>query len=55
MDAWWPRLVRAEFAPALGKVALARLEAMIDLGTHVGGDSFFGGFWARRGELGDGT
>jgi len=35
MDAWWPPLVRVEFASAPGKAALARLEATIDIGTSA--------------------
>jgi acyl-homoserine lactone acylase PvdQ len=34
MDAWWPRLVRAEFQPALGKTLFNRLEAdVLGLGS----------------------
>jgi len=43
-DAWYPRLVRAEFHPTL-KNAFFHLRRMIDIGTHVGGDSFFGGWF----------
>ncbi|HEX8959077.1 MAG TPA: penicillin acylase family protein, partial [Solirubrobacterales bacterium] len=32
MDAWWPKLVGAEFRPALGRVAFERLEGMIAIG-----------------------
>jgi acyl-homoserine lactone acylase PvdQ len=43
MDAWWPRLVRAEFQPVLGRAAFAQLAATVDFdnepnthGEHVG-------------------
>jgi acyl-homoserine lactone acylase PvdQ len=31
MDAWWPRLVRAEFRPKLGRRAFAQLAATVDI------------------------
>ncbi len=49
MDAWWPKLVGAEFRPALGRVAFERLEGMIAIGDHTGGSpqapDFFDGWW----------
>jgi acyl-homoserine lactone acylase PvdQ len=49
MDAWWPRLVEAEFKPSLGKKAFGKLEAMLALGDHTGGSpdapDFFDGWW----------
>jgi acyl-homoserine lactone acylase PvdQ len=43
MDAWWPRLVRAEFQPVLGRTAFHRLSTTVDLdnepnnhGQHLG-------------------
>ncbi|HEU4977640.1 MAG TPA: penicillin acylase family protein [Solirubrobacteraceae bacterium] len=51
MDAWWPRLVRAEFGPALGTVAMSRIEDMlpVDDGTTetatASAPAFFGGWW----------
>lgn len=49
MDAWWPRLVRAEFRPVLGSRAFARLRGMLALGDHTGGSpqapDFFDGWW----------
>jgi acyl-homoserine lactone acylase PvdQ len=49
MDAWWPRLVEAEFKPALGEKALERLRAMIAIGDRTGGSpespDFFDGWW----------
>jgi len=49
IDAWWPRLVKAEFKPALGSDAFGQLEGMIRLGDHSGGSpeapDFFDGWW----------
>ena len=49
MDAWWPKLVEAEFNPALGKKAAARLQEMLAIGSHTGGSpgapDFFDGWW----------
>jgi acyl-homoserine lactone acylase PvdQ len=49
MDAWWPRLVEAEFRPVLGGRAYSRLEEMIGTGSHTGGSptepSFSDGWW----------
>ena len=49
MDAWWPKLVEAEFRPSLGAKAFAALEGMISLGDHTGGSpdapDFFDGWW----------
>jgi acyl-homoserine lactone acylase PvdQ len=43
MDAWWPRLVRAEFRPALGQAAFKQLSDTVDFdnepnngGQHLG-------------------
>jgi hypothetical protein len=41
MDAWWPKLLQAEFMPILGTSAFAALEAM----TGFGGTSFSDGWW----------
>jgi acyl-homoserine lactone acylase PvdQ len=35
MDAWWPRLVKAEFQPVLGKKAFEKLSGMIQVGDSV--------------------
>jgi hypothetical protein len=50
MAAWWPRWVRAEFQPRLGKRALDRLLATVHVdnrpnngGAHLG--SAYQGFW----------
>ena len=49
MDAWWPKLVAAEFKPALGNEAFERLQGMISMGDHTGGSpdapDFFDGWW----------
>jgi acyl-homoserine lactone acylase PvdQ len=49
MDAWWPKLVTAEFKPALGKKAFERLQGMIEIGDHTGGSprapDFEEGWW----------
>lgn len=49
MDAWWPKLVTAEFKPALGNKAFERLQGMISIGDHTGGSpnapDFFDGWW----------
>ena len=49
MDAWWPKLVAAEFKPALGKKAFERLQGMLATGDHTGGSpdapDFFDGWW----------
>jgi acyl-homoserine lactone acylase PvdQ len=49
IDAWWPKLVSAEFKPALGRKAFERLQGMISTGDHTGGSpdapDFFDGWW----------
>ena len=49
MDAWWPKLVSAEFKPALGARAFERLQGMLRIGDHTGGSStapdFYDGWW----------
>ncbi|MFL5899850.1 MAG: penicillin acylase family protein [Solirubrobacterales bacterium] len=49
MDAWWPKLVEAEFKPSLGAKAFERLQAMLKIGDHTGGSpeapDFFDGWW----------
>jgi acyl-homoserine lactone acylase PvdQ len=49
MDAWWPKLVTAEFKPSLGPEAFEALQGMIALGDHSGGSpqapDFFDGWW----------
>jgi acyl-homoserine lactone acylase PvdQ len=49
MDAWWPKLVRAEFRAVLGRKAYERLGEMIGTGVHTGGSptepSFSDGWW----------
>ena len=49
MDAWWPKLVEAEFKPTLGPKAFERLEGMLGLGSYTGGSprepDFENGWW----------
>jgi acyl-homoserine lactone acylase PvdQ len=49
MDAWWPKLVTAEFKPALGAKAFERLQGMLEIGDHTGGSpqapDFYNGWW----------
>jgi acyl-homoserine lactone acylase PvdQ len=49
MDAWWPKLVEAEFKPSLGDKAFERLEGMLGLGSYTGGSprepDFENGWW----------
>ena len=49
MDAWWPKLVEAEFKPALGAKAFERLEGMLQIGDSIGGSpdapAFYDGWW----------
>jgi acyl-homoserine lactone acylase PvdQ len=50
MDAWWPKLVTAEFKPALGRKVFEQLQVMLKLGDHTGGSpdapDFFDGWWS---------
>ncbi len=49
MDAWWPKLVQAQFRPALGAKGYERLAAMLQVGDQVGGSpdapAFYDGWW----------
>ena len=49
MDAWWPKLVEAEFKPSLGDKAFERLEGMLALGSYTGASprepDFENGWW----------
>ncbi|HEV7399381.1 MAG TPA: penicillin acylase family protein [Solirubrobacterales bacterium] len=49
IDAWWPKLVAAEFKPSLGNKAFERLQDMIGTGDLTGGSpeapDFFDGWW----------
>ena len=49
MDAWWPKLVAAEFKPKLGTKAYEKLAEMLSIGDHTGGSpnapDFFDGWW----------
>ena len=50
MDAWWPKLLEAEFKPALGAKAYEALEGMLETGSYTGGSptepSFDDGWWS---------
>ena len=49
MDAWWPKLVEAEFKPALGGKAYEQLQTMIKIGSYTGTSptepDFYEGWW----------
>jgi acyl-homoserine lactone acylase PvdQ len=49
MDAWWPKLVEAEFKPSLGDKAFERLEGMLAIGSYTGASprepDFESGWW----------
>jgi len=49
MDAWWPKLVQAEFKPAIGGKAYAKLTEMLETGSYTGGSptepNFDDGWW----------
>ena len=49
MDAWWPKLVRAQFAPTLGNQLYGRVQGLLSLGDHTRADptapDFFSGWW----------
>jgi acyl-homoserine lactone acylase PvdQ len=49
MDAWWPRLLEAEFGGALGRSAFDSLKVMLPIGDHTTGDptapDFFDGWY----------
>jgi acyl-homoserine lactone acylase PvdQ len=49
MDAWWPKLVNAEFKPSLGSKAFGRVASMLSVGDHTRGapnaPDFFSGWW----------
>ncbi|HEX6665257.1 MAG TPA: penicillin acylase family protein [Solirubrobacterales bacterium] len=49
MDAWWPKLVTAEFKPVVGAEAFERLQGMLRIGDHTGGSpdapDFYDGWW----------
>jgi acyl-homoserine lactone acylase PvdQ len=49
MDAWWPRLVEAEFKPSLGGKAFEKLQGMLEIGSYTGGSptepDFEDGWW----------
>jgi len=47
MDAWWPKLVKRMFRPALGDELLSRTKEIVEYGSppEPGGSSFFTGWW----------
>ncbi len=49
MDAWWPKLVRAQFRPTLGNSLYGRVQGLLRLGDHTRTDpnapDFFDGWW----------
>jgi acyl-homoserine lactone acylase PvdQ len=47
MDAWWPKLVTAEFEPMLGQNAFKAIQMMLPIGGEapVSGDGFTDGWW----------
>jgi acyl-homoserine lactone acylase PvdQ len=49
MDAWWPKLVEAEFEPSLGSKAFEKLQGMLQIGSYTGGSptepDFEDGWW----------
>jgi acyl-homoserine lactone acylase PvdQ len=50
MDAWWPKLVTAEFEPVLGTDAFEKLQGMLSLGDPIGDSptapAFAEGWWS---------
>jgi hypothetical protein len=48
MDAWWPLLVRAEFAPTLGADLYGQLTSMLSIDNPAGpqGSAFDGGWYS---------
>jgi hypothetical protein len=49
MDAWWPKLVRAEFEPTLGKKLYEQAQGLLPIGDHTrrtpNAPDFFAGWW----------
>ena len=47
MDAWWPKLLSAEFTPMIGASAFSAIQALLPLGGEapVSGDGFNNGWW----------
>jgi hypothetical protein len=47
MDAWWPKLLSAEFAPMIGQGAFSAIQTLLPLGgvAPVSGDGFNNGWW----------
>ncbi len=47
MDAWWPKLLSAEFAPMIGATSMGAIEKLLPFGgaAPVSGDGFNNGWW----------
>jgi acyl-homoserine lactone acylase PvdQ len=49
MDAWWPKLIEAEFKPSLGDKAFEKLQGTLRIGSYTGGSptepDFEDGWW----------
>jgi hypothetical protein len=47
MDAWWPKLLSAEFTPMIGQGAFNEMQTLLTLGgaAPVSGDGFNNGWW----------
>jgi hypothetical protein len=47
MDAWWPKLLSAEFTPMIGQGAFGAIQTLLPLGGEapVSGDGFNNGWW----------
>jgi hypothetical protein len=47
MDAWWPKLLAAEFQPMIGSGAFGAIQTLLPLGGEVpvSGDGFNNGWW----------
>jgi hypothetical protein len=41
MDAWWPKLLQAEFSPVLGRAGFAAIKSMTDFGDTSFDDGWF--------------
>ena len=48
MDAWWPKLLSAEFTPMIGNPAFTAIQKLLPLGGEVpvSGDGFNNGWWS---------
>ncbi|HUE27984.1 MAG TPA: penicillin acylase family protein, partial [Solirubrobacteraceae bacterium] len=48
MDAWWPKLLSAEFGPMIGSSSMSAIAALLQFGgtAPVSGDGFNNGWWS---------